>query len=161
MNNKSGLLLFAVLFILSVNIAADDSHVDEKYFHTHEGSDVAHDLTMAIIDFETDEIVDISEQLIGRWELKLFQSTDHEMDELVRSGTFDIWFNVYEDYMQVSVILKSNNKEYKDPPVEYKVENGDIVIDNGDFAAGLKDGYLVYTMLGMDEAYRYTFARGQ
>lgn len=152
-------LILSILLFFSAGLFADNGDIDNKYYHMHEGNDIAHDLTMAMIDFETDKITDPESQLLGKWKLELFQSTDHEMDELVKGGTFKIWFNIYEEYMQVTVLSRSNNKEYKDPPVEYDIVGGDIVIENSDFAAGLSGEFLIFTMLGMDEAYRYTFKK--
>lgn len=161
--NKLNLLSLLFSLLLIFNVSADDDHdeVDEKYYHTHEGSDYAHDLRMAIIDFETDKITNIEDQLVGYWELKLFQTTDHEMDELVRTGTFKIHLDVYHDYFQTSVYVSSNGKEYQDPPIEFSIEGGDMVFKNSDFAAGLKDSILIFTMLGFDEAYRYTFEKSE
>lgn len=160
---KSVLYILSLLLLAVAPLSADTDdhddhdHIDEKYYHTHEGSDVAHDLTMALIQFETDKITDPLSQLVGDWELLTFNTTDHEMDSMVKGGTFDISFTVTEEYMQVSLVVKSNGKKYSDPPIAYTIEDGDIHIENADFKAGLKDGMLVYTMLGLDEAYRYTF----
>ena len=160
MKRKQNLIAIIIL-LFTTGLFADNGikDVDEKYFHMHEGNEHPHDLTLAMIDFEPDKITDPASQLQGSWELKLFQTTDHEMETLVSNGTFKIKFTVYSDYMQVTVILSTSNKEYLDPPVEYTISNGDIVIENGDFRAGIKGEYLVYTMLGMDEAYRYTFKK--
>jgi len=156
------ILTISLLVFLTAGLYSDDSEnssIDKKYYHTHDDSDHIHDLTLAMIDFEADKITDPESQLWGKWELMLFQTTDHDMDTLVRNGTFKIWFTVYEDYMQVTVVTNSNNKEYKDPEVMYNIIDGDIVIEHGDFNAALKGEFLVFAMLGMDEAYRYTFVK--
>lgn len=152
-------LFLSISILLSSALSADNADIDSKYYHMHEGNEHVHDLTLAMINFKTDKITDLELQLLGRWELEAFQTTDHEMDELVRSSSFKIWYNVYEDYMQVTVVANSSNKEYKDPPVPFTIVDGDIVVENGDFNAGLSGEFLVFTMLGMDEAYRYTFKR--
>ncbi len=152
-------ILFILFFFHTINLSAEDQHIDEKYFHTHEGHAEPHDLTMAIIDFKTDIITDSKNQLQGKWALHSFQSTDHEMLSLVTRGQFRIWLNVYEDYLQVSVEMVSSGKLYQDPPVKYRIIEQVIVLDNEDFGIGLTGDNLVLTLVAMDQAYRYSFVR--
>jgi len=159
---KTLIALFTLVAIgspLHADSDLDTDHIDSRYYHTHEGSEHAHDLRMAMIEFEPDYISDKAAQLEGEWELFSFETTDGEMNELVSGGAFNIGLLVTGTYMQVLLVVKSNGKSYEDPPVNYIIENGLIELDNADFQAGLKGDYLVYTMLGMDEAYRYIFIK--
>lgn len=135
----------------------DDDHIDGKYFHEHDG--IAHDLTMAVLGFEQDRITDPVRQLKGRWYLGRFETTDSEMLKLVQGGAFAIWLDVEDDFFQVSVNVTQTGKTYQDPPLTFDLDEGKIVVDNEDFQMGLKGDTLVLTMLGMDEAYRYSFIR--
>lgn len=158
-------LIFVLVLMFSyggMTLAADDhdhdeDHIHEKYYHEHDG--IAHDLTMALLGFEQDRITKPGSQLQGRWYLGRFETTDPEMLRLVQGGAFAIWLDVAADFFQVSVNVTQNNKTHQDPPLSYHLDDGKIVVENQDFQMGLKGDTLILTMLGMDEAYRYTFIR--
>ena len=137
--------------------AEDGDQPDEKYYHEHDGH--VHDLTMALLGFDQEKITDPAAQLRGRWYLGGFETSDSEMLRLVQGGAFAIWLDVEENFFQVSVNVTQTNKTHQDPPLAYRLSEGEIVVENEDFQMGLQDDRLILTMLGMDEAYRYTFIR--
>lgn len=131
--------------------------LDQRYFHSHDGHD--HDLSLAYIAFESDKITDPGNQFYGHWILERLETTDTQMNALIYSSGYEIWMDVEESYLQTSVKLGSSDKVYQDAPLEYHMEDGIIHMENRDFDIGYRDGKVILTMLGMDEAYRYTFIR--
>jgi hypothetical protein len=159
---------FVKIFLLSITFAiisvpafsdSDESQADDKYLHEHEGNEVAHDLRMAMIEFEPTKITDYESQFLGKWKLANFESTDPEMLHLVTTRQMLVSLDVYNDYLQVSVTLASNGKVYKDPPVEFHILDEVIYLENDDFAIGLIDEFLILTLVAMDEGFRYVFER--
>ena len=135
----------------------DHHELDEKYYHLHDGHE--HDLSMAYIGFDSIPLTQPETQLHGRWVLERLESTDTQMMGMLKAAGYEIWMDVGESALQVTVRLDSTGKDYQDPPLEYVIEDGSIRMVNEDFAIGVREGVVVLTLIGMDEAYRYTFIR--
>ena len=154
------LILFLIIAGTQSSFLGADEHYegDDIYLHEHDG--VLHDLTLARIDFESDPVINPASQLYGRWELSNFESTDGEMLALVHGGQFRVWLDVAENVLRVSLEVAATQRNYSDPPQNFLLDgNGQIVMENHMFAAALKDGGLILTMVAADHAYRYTFIR--
>ncbi len=146
---KKNIVFFYILSILFTglfHVSADDNNT-------------SHNLGLAEIDFESINIIDPQSQLMGKWNLFQFNSTDSEMLHLVSTRQFKIWLDIYEDFLQVSVQITSNDQIYQDPPVGFYVENKKIYLDDENFKIGMTEQYLVLTLTTMGEEFRYTFVK--
>lgn len=150
--NYKILLTVIITSLFSIQLTADD-----KFSHEHDG--VYHDLSLADVNIESDPVTNPEKQIQGHWILEKLETTDNQMMALMYAKGYEIWLDVDKSFLQVSVRLGSSDTAYQDPPLYFYIEEGIIHMDNKDFTIGYKDGMIILGMIGMDEAYRYTFKR--
>ena len=137
--------------------ALDLEALPEQYYHSHDGH-TPHDLSMAYIAFDSDPIGSPAE-ITGRWGLEEFETTDFQMMAFMQISGYDMWLDVNDGFLQVTVKILSTGSEYQDAPIAYTIQGGQISVDSPDISIGYKNGRIVMGLLGMDEAYRYSFLR--